>query len=184
MPLTGYLQRNSSSTSSHNQSCDHDTSGASTGSDLFTTHSTSLNTTLTSTPAVLSNPVNTTISTIDFIKTEPMEGEKTPHKPVTISTLSTPHHVNSSSVNNNQASLLSPPNISFMGNPVTPQKSPIRGLPFSPSAFLNSPDVRDGKASNLTSTPLCKSQHILTPIRGIQPTPNLLLTKEQARQAE
>jgi hypothetical protein len=60
--------------------------------------------------------------------------------------------------------LLSPTNklsTSFIDATVTPQKSPIRGLPFSPSVFLNSPDVQGERqglrsARALTSTPVCK----------------------------
>ena len=42
--------------------------------------------------------------------------------------------------------------------PKTPIRSPLKDLPFSPSAFLNSPDTRGcAPPGNLTSTPVCKS---------------------------
>lgn len=50
--------------------------------------------------------------------------------------------------------------------PVTPTGTPIKNLPFSPSQFLNSPEVHFGK---LTSTPVCNNPNLATP------TPNTSL---------
>ncbi|XP_074660485.1 transcriptional activator Myb-like [Tubulanus polymorphus] len=47
--------------------------------------------------------------------------------------------------------------------PKTPNKTPIKNLPFSPSQFLNSPDVPFGNGQ-LTSTPICRDVLSATPI--------------------
>lgn len=44
--------------------------------------------------------------------------------------------------------------------PVTPTGTPIKNLPFSPSQFLNSPELPFGK---LTSTPVCNNPNLATP---------------------
>ncbi|OWF43222.1 transcriptional activator Myb-like isoform X2 [Mizuhopecten yessoensis] len=43
---------------------------------------------------------------------------------------------------------------------LTPKGTPIKNLPFSPSQFLNSPEIPFGK---LTSTPVCGQAHLVTP---------------------
>ncbi|KAK2154147.1 hypothetical protein LSH36_275g02011 [Paralvinella palmiformis] len=45
----------------------------------------------------------------------------------------------------------------------TPDRSPIKGLPFSPSQFLNSPTIPYGHGG-LTSTPVCRDLLNITPI--------------------
>lgn len=61
--------------------------------------------------------------------------------------------------------------------PCTPKGSPIKGLEFSPSQFLNSPGVPF--CGKLTSTPVCRAPQNSTPIQnGLLNTP--LLTVEDA----
>lgn len=43
---------------------------------------------------------------------------------------------------------------------LTPKGTPIKNLPFSPSQFLNSPEIPFGK---ITSTPVCNQLHMTTP---------------------
>ncbi|XP_033751683.1 myb-related protein B-like isoform X2 [Pecten maximus] len=43
---------------------------------------------------------------------------------------------------------------------LTPKGTPIKNLPFSPSQFLNSPEIPFGK---VTSTPVCSQLHMATP---------------------
>ncbi|CAH1785255.1 unnamed protein product [Owenia fusiformis] len=46
--------------------------------------------------------------------------------------------------------------------PKTPKGTPIKGLPFSPSQFLNSPGIPLGDGT-LTSTPVCQPRQAITP---------------------
>ncbi|CAH1255281.1 MYBL1 [Branchiostoma lanceolatum] len=51
----------------------------------------------------------------------------------------------------------------------TPQRTPIKPLPFSPSQFLNTPDIN---AEVLTSTPICsRAPTSTTPVSGMLNTP-------------
>ncbi|KAK3608477.1 hypothetical protein CHS0354_010323 [Potamilus streckersoni] len=79
--------------------------------------------------------------------------------------------------------------VSVKKEPITPTGTPIKNLPFSPSQFLNSPDVRFGK---MTSTPVCSSSStsgldssLNTPTikleRSVQNTPIAILSETTPR---
>ncbi|XP_064635828.1 transcriptional activator Myb-like [Lineus longissimus] len=55
----------------------------------------------------------------------------------------------------------SEPGVKIKKEPMTPTKTPIKDLPFSPSQFLNEPF-----GEKLTSTPVCKNLLTTTPVRN------------------